>query len=204
MADFLAMADEIGSVYLSLPQNRGRLKMSKPIPPQLATKEMLEEMIAEVYTTHEVMMDDIYRRLNEIYYPIDRRIGWIHKFVENIKERLTKQPKEHEFCNKHRPTPFQVSVDTTPTIESLDTLLSLIDTNHSEQSVVDGNTAVDHLPITSTPAENVWRNQRLLSTLINYISLFGSWNALDRIPSSSLEGKILYILVHQSLSSASR
>ncbi|KAF3497096.1 hypothetical protein DY000_02053318 [Brassica cretica] len=90
MADFFAMADEIGSVYLSLPQYRGRLKMSKPIPPQLATKEMLEEMIAEVYTTHEVMMDDIYRRLDEIYYPIDSRIGWIHKFVENIKERLTK------------------------------------------------------------------------------------------------------------------
>lgn len=62
MADFLAMADEIGSVYLSLPQYGGRLKMSKPIPPQL----------------------------DEIYYPIDSRIGWIHKFVENIKERLTK------------------------------------------------------------------------------------------------------------------
>ena len=62
--------------------------MSKPIPPQLATKEMLEEMIAEVYTTQEDMMDDIYRRLDEIYYPIDSRIGWIHKFIENIEERL--------------------------------------------------------------------------------------------------------------------
>ncbi|WZY72351.1 hypothetical protein YC2023_004591 [Brassica napus] len=88
MSDFLAKADEIGSVYLSLPQFEGGLKMSKPIPPQLATKEMLEEMIAEVYTTQEDMMDDIYRRLDEIYYPIDSRIGWIHKFIENIEERL--------------------------------------------------------------------------------------------------------------------
>ena len=102
MADFLAMADEIGSVYLSLPQYRGRLKMSKPIPPQLATKEMLEEMIAEVYTTHEVMMDDIYRRLDEIYYPIDSRIGWIHKCIKNLGDLLEKVSDTMERLERQR------------------------------------------------------------------------------------------------------
>lgn len=60
------MSDEMGSVDLSLPQYERRLQMRRPIPPQLATMEMLEDMIAGVYTSQEVMMDGINMRLDEI------------------------------------------------------------------------------------------------------------------------------------------
>ncbi|KAF3586244.1 hypothetical protein F2Q69_00028758 [Brassica cretica] len=66
IADILVMADEMGSVDLSLPQYDGRLKMSRLIPPQLTTMEMLEEMIARVHRSQEVMMDGINMRLDEI------------------------------------------------------------------------------------------------------------------------------------------
>lgn len=48
MADILEMADDMVRVYLSLPYYDGLLKMNKPIPPQLATKDMLEDMIVGV------------------------------------------------------------------------------------------------------------------------------------------------------------
>ena len=49
---------------------------------------MLEEMIAGVYTSQEVNMDDFNRRLDEIYYPLDIQISWVHKCIENLGERL--------------------------------------------------------------------------------------------------------------------
>ncbi|KAF2587763.1 hypothetical protein F2Q70_00038935 [Brassica cretica] len=82
---------------------------------------MLEEMIAGVYTSQEVNMDDFNRRLDEIYYPLDIQISWVHKCIENLGERLD---QDNEIVN-----------------------------------VVDGNTAVDHLPITLTPTKNSSGNQ---------------------------------------------
>lgn len=59
--------------------------------------------------------------------------------------------------------------------------------------VLDGNTTMDHLPLTSTLAENVWMYQRWLPTLINNNSLFWGLVYIGSDSSTSMEGKSLYL-----------
>lgn len=74
----LEYAEKIGSVYLNLPRCSVRQNKRRPYPQHLVTIDMLEDMIAWVYTSHDIMMEDTNERLDGICYPIDKRIGWIY------------------------------------------------------------------------------------------------------------------------------
>ncbi|KAF2602087.1 hypothetical protein F2Q70_00027140 [Brassica cretica] len=75
IADILECDEGMVSVYLSLPRYNVRQRR-QPDQKQLVTKDMVEDMIAGVYTSQKRMMEDTNGRQDGIYYPIDSSIGW--------------------------------------------------------------------------------------------------------------------------------
>lgn len=87
--EILEMAYKSGGNYLSLPQYEGCLQMPElHLTTHSQPVDDVKELIRGVFKAQEKMPDELYQKIDGIYYPLTNSVAWLSKCMDDLQLKV--------------------------------------------------------------------------------------------------------------------